>query len=65
MRGSLQPFLRDTLSWLTGTATIKDVNAIKTRIYQLIATQHNQQETLVHVMSPDTPPKSTGNISTY
>ena len=37
--------------WLTGTATTKDVNSIKTRINQLITTQHNQQETLVHVIS--------------
>ena len=51
MRRSLLPFLGDTLSWITGTATTKDVNAIKTRINLLIATQHNQQETLVHVIS--------------
>ena len=51
MRGSLLPFLGDTLSWLTGTATTKDVNSIETRINQLITTQHNQQETLVHVIS--------------
>ena len=51
MRRSLLPFLGDTLSWLTGTATTKDVNGIKTRINQLIATQHNQQETLVHIIS--------------
>ena len=29
----------------------KDINAIKTRINQLIATQHNQQRTLVHIIS--------------
>ena len=51
MRRSLLPFIGDTLSWLTGIATTKDVNSIKTRINQLIATQHNQQETLVHVIS--------------
>ena len=51
MRGSLLPFLGDALYWLTGTATTKDVNAIKLRINQLIATQHNQQETLVHIIS--------------
>ena len=51
MRRSLLPFLGDTLSWLTGTATTKDVNTIKTRINQLISTQNNQQETLVHVIS--------------
>ena len=51
MRRSLLPFLGDALSWLTGTATTKDVNSIKTRINQLIITQHNQQETLVHIIS--------------
>ena len=51
MRSSLLPFLGDALSWLTGTATTKDINAIKTRIKQLIATQQNQQETLVHIIS--------------
>ena len=39
------------ISWLTGIAKTKDVNSIKTRINQLITTQHNQQETLVHVIS--------------
>ena len=39
------------LSWLTGTATTKDINSIKTRINQLIATQSSQQETLVHIIS--------------
>ena len=29
----------------------KDVSSIKKRVNQLIATQHNQQETLVHVIS--------------
>ena len=48
---SFLPFLGDTPSWLTGMATTKDVNSFKTRINQLIATQHNQQETLVHVIS--------------
>ena len=50
MRRSLLPFLGDALSWLTGTATTKDVNAIKTRIKQLIAAQQSQQETLVHII---------------
>ena len=36
---SLLPFLGTTLSWLTGTATTKDIHSIKTRINQLIATQ--------------------------
>ena len=38
MRRSLLPFLGDALSWLTGTPKTKDVNSIKTRINQLIAT---------------------------
>ena len=44
-------FLGDALSWLTGTAKTKDVSSIKKRVNQLIAIQHNQQETLVHVIS--------------
>ena len=51
IKRSLLPFLGDTLSWLTGTATTKDVNAIKSRTNQLISTQQNQQETLVHMIS--------------
>ena len=39
---SLLPFLGDALSWLTGTATTKDIHSIKTRINQLIATQASQ-----------------------
>ena len=50
-RRSLLPFLADALSWLTGTATTKDINSNKTRINQLIATQSSQQETLVHIIS--------------
>ena len=50
-RQSLLPFLGDDLSWLTGTATTKDVNRIKNRVNQLIAMQHKQQETLVHIIS--------------
>ena len=48
---SFLPFLGDALSWLTGTATTKDINNIKTWINQLIATQSSQQETLVHIIS--------------
>ena len=48
---SLLPFLGDALSWLTGTATTKDVRSIKNRVQQLIAMQHQQQETLVHIIS--------------
>ena len=51
MRRSLLPFLGDALSWLMGTATTKDVNSIKTRVNQLLATQNNQQETVVHIIS--------------
>ena len=51
MRRSLLPFLGDALSWLTGTATTKDINAIKMRINHLITTQQKQQETLVHMIS--------------
>ena len=50
MKRSLLPFLGDALSWLTGRATTKDVNAIKSRINQLISTPQNQQETLVHMI---------------
>ena len=50
-RRSLLPFLGDALRWLTGTATTKDINSIKTWINQLIATQSSQQETLVHIIS--------------
>ena len=50
-RRSLLPFLGDALSWLTGMAIPKDVTSIKNRINQLIAMQHKQQETLVHVIS--------------
>ena len=41
-RRSLLPFLGDALSWLTGTATTKDIHSIKTRINQLITTQASQ-----------------------
>ena len=51
MRTSLLPFFGDALSWLTGTAMTKDVSSIKKRVNQMIATQHTQQETLVHVIS--------------
>ena len=50
-RRSLLPFLGDALSWLRITAMTKDVINIKKRVNQLIATQHNQQKTLVHVIS--------------
>ena len=50
-RRSLLAFLGDPLRWLTGTATTKDINSIKTQINQLTATQSSQQETLVHVIS--------------
>ena len=50
-RRSLLPFLGDALSWLTGTATTKDIHSIKTWINQLIATQTSQCNTLVHIVS--------------
>ena len=51
LKRSLLPFLGDALSWLTGTATTKDVNNIKKRVNQLIQAQSTQQETLVHIIS--------------
>ena len=39
-RRSLLPFLGDALRGLTGTVTTKDVNSIKTWIYQLITTRN-------------------------
>ena len=49
-RRGLLSFLGDALSWLTGTATTKDVSSIKNRVIQLITTQH-KQETLVKIIS--------------
>ena len=50
-RRSLLPFLGNALSWLTGTATTKDVNSIKESVNQLTETQSTQQETWVHIVS--------------
>ena len=50
-RRSLLPFLGDALSWLTGTATTKDIHSIKMWINQLIAAQTSQHNTLVHIVS--------------
>ena len=50
-RRSLLPFLGDALSWLTGTATTKDIHSIKMQINQLIATQTSQHNTLIHIVS--------------
>ena len=50
-RRSLLPFLGDALSWITGTATTKDVTSIKKRVNQLITAQNTQQETIVHIVS--------------
>ena len=50
-RRSLLAFLGNTLRWLTGTATIMDVNSIKEHVNQLTETQSTQQETLVHIVS--------------
>ena len=51
VRRSLLPFLDYALSWLTGTATTKDVSTIKRRVNQLIETQSSQQEAIVHIVS--------------
>ena len=51
VRRSLLPFLGNALSWLTGTATSKDVNSIKKRVNQLIAILSTQQEAIVHIVS--------------
>ena len=48
---SLLPFLGDTLQWLTGTATMKDMWEIKQKINQLKEEQTKQQETLIHIIS--------------
>ena len=48
---SLLPFLGDALSWLTGTARTKDARGVKNRVNQLIMMQHQQKETLVHIIS--------------
>ena len=50
-RRSLLSFLGNTLRWLTGTATTKDVNSIKQHVNQLTETQSIQLETLVHIVS--------------
>ena len=51
IRRSLLPFLGNALSWLTGTATTRDVNTIKQRVHQLITAQNMLQDTQVHVIS--------------
>ena len=51
IRRSLLAFLGNALSWLTRTATTKDVNNIKKRVNQLIAAQSMQQKTMVHTVS--------------
>ena len=51
IRRSLLPFLGKALSWLMGTATMKDINTIKKRVNQVIEAQSTQQETLVHIIS--------------
>ena len=48
---SLLPFLGDALSWLNRTAMTKDIRDIKRRVNQLVETQTQQQDTLVHVIS--------------
>ena len=44
-RWSLLPFLGDGLSWLTGTATTKDIDSIKTWINQLLPHRHHSATT--------------------
>ena len=44
-------FFGDALSWLTGTATTRDIHSIKSHIIQLIAMQTSQRNTLVHIVS--------------
>ena len=51
VRQSLLPFLSNVLSWLTGTASSKDVNSIKKRVNQLTATQSTRQDAIVHIVS--------------
>ena len=51
VRRSLLPFLGDVLSWLTGTATTKDINSLKKRVNRLIAAQSTQQEAIVYIAS--------------
>ena len=48
---SLLPFLGDALKQLTGTAPMKDVNSIKSRVNQLFMRQSSQQDTLVPIVS--------------
>ena len=51
LKRSLLPFLGNSLKWLTGTATTKEVNSIKEHVNQLTEAQSSQQETLVHIVS--------------
>ena len=51
VRKSLLPFLGDALSWITGTATTKDVNSIERRVNQLIEVQSTQQKAIAHIVS--------------
>ena len=51
VRRSLLPFLGNALSWITGTATTKDINSIKKRVNQLITAQSTQKEAIVHIVS--------------
>ena len=50
-RRTLLPSLAGALSWLTGTATTKDIHSIKTRINQHIVTQASQHKIIVHIVS--------------
>ena len=48
---SLLLLIEDALSWLTGTATTKDIRDIEKRVNQLMEMQTQQQDTLVHAIS--------------
>ena len=50
IRRNLLPFLGNTISWLMGTATTKDVSSIKKRVNQLAEAQSMQQEVIVHIV---------------
>ena len=51
LKRNLLPFLGNTLRWLTGTATTKDVNSIKECVNQLTEAQSTLQGTSVHIVS--------------
>ena len=50
-RRKILPFYRRCTKLAHRNRHTKDVNSIKNRVNQLIAKQHKQQETLVHIIS--------------